>query len=458
VADAGERRKVYTVLDTRADTFVRILSDYARVATISAHGTRFEEGASATRDILTAIDAKVRLMSGGDGPPYVIGEVEEDPALPWVILYNHYDVQPVDPLDEWKSDPFEPEVRDGKLFARGVADTKGNVVAQALAVQAVREVLGRLPVNVRFFVDGEEESGSPHLPAFSETHPDLFRGLGATIEAAGHTIEGGPVLTLGSKGVLGVELEVRTAKVDSHSGSATVLPNAAWRLVAALKTLRSDTGKVLVDGFLDGVSPPDPEVLRQLHRNSFDPRAMKETYGATHLLGGRTKYQILKRAVYGTTCTINGIWSGYTGPGSKTVNPAAAHAKLDFRLLPGQRPDDVYDKLVRHLRARGFDDVRVEKDAGTFEPASAPISAAIARAVLAATREVCGVDADVFPWSFGSSTTWYFTRVGTPAVHPPGVGYTGSLAHAPNEHIRLADAARATKVAAGMLMHLAPNP
>ncbi|MGQ0798128.1 MAG: M20/M25/M40 family metallo-hydrolase, partial [Methanobacteriota archaeon] len=157
MADAQQRRKVYAVLDGRADEFVRILSDYARVATISAHRTQFEEGAAATRDLLEGVGAEVRLLSEADGPACVVGEIVDDPSLPWIILYNHYDVQPVDPLEEWKSDPFVPEVRDGKLFARGVADTKGNVVAQALAVQAVREVLGALPVNVRFFVDGEEE-------------------------------------------------------------------------------------------------------------------------------------------------------------------------------------------------------------------------------------------------------------------------------------------------------------
>lgn len=454
MAASPERHKIYSVLDGRFEAFVRLLSEYARVATISAHGTNFDEGAEATREILETSGARVRLLGSGDGPANVIGEIEEDAALPWLILYNHYDVQPVDPLDEWTSGPFEPVVRDGRLYARGVADTKGNTVAQALAVQAVREVLGRLPVNVRFFIDGEEESGSPHLQTFFEAHPDLFRGLGATIEASGHSIAGKPTMTLGSKGVLGVELEVRTARVDSHSGGATILPNAAWRLLAALRTLRAGNGKVLIDGFLDGVPPPDPVMLRYLRRNSFDPQAMQEAYGATHLLGGRTKYRILKRAVYGTTCTINGIWSGYTGPGSKTVNPSVARAKLDLRLIPGQRPDDIYDKLVRHLRTRGFEDVTVVKDPAVFEPASSSIDSPIARSTLRATREVYGVDPDVFPWSFGSSTTWYFTRAGTAAIHPPGVGYTGSLAHAPNEHIRLEDARRAMKCGAALVMSL----
>src|SRR5256712_10653029 len=211
----------------------------------SAQWTKAAEGADAPRKVLEAHGSRVRLMPEEGGPPVVVGEIQEDPSLPWVILYNHYDVQPVDPLDEWTSDPFDPVIRDGKLYARGAADTKGNTVAQALAVQAIRDVAGRLPVNVRFFVDGEEESGSPHLLRFADAHPELFKGLGATIEAANHSSDGKPVLSLGSKGILSVELEVRTAKVDQHSSLATVIPNAAWRLIAALRSLRSERGRIL---------------------------------------------------------------------------------------------------------------------------------------------------------------------------------------------------------------------
>jgi acetylornithine deacetylase/succinyl-diaminopimelate desuccinylase-like protein len=448
-----ERKKVYSVVEARFQDFVTLLSDYVRVPTISAHGTKFQEGAEATRQVLEASGAHVRLVPEEGGPPVVVGEVAEDPSLPWVILYNHYDVQPVDPLDEWTSDPFDPVVRDGKLYGRGASDTKGNTVAQALAVQSIREALGRLPVNVRFFVDGEEESGSPHLLPFADAHPDLFRGLGATIEAAAHTRDGKPSLSLGSKGILSVELEVRTSDVDQHSSLATVIPNAAWRLIAALRTLRSEKGKILIDGFLDGVPPPDPVMLRYLRRNTSDPLSYKEVYGAREIFGGNTRFSRLKQAAYGTTCTIDGIWSGYTGPGHKTVNPAVARAKLDFRLLPGQRPDAIFEKLVTHLRAKGFPDVKVEKHS-VFEPAASAISERLPQAILASTREVYGTEPNVFPWSYGSSTTWYFTRMGTPAPHPPGVGYQGSRAHAPNEQIRLEDARRAMKVAAGMLMAL----
>ena len=453
MVDSADRQKVFSVIDSRFEDFVRELSEYTRIPTISAQGTRFQEGADATRKVLEARGARVRLMPEEGGPPVVIGEIVEEPSLPWVILYNHYDVQPVDPLDEWETDPFEPVVKDGKLFGRGTSDTKGNVVAQATAIQAIRDVAGRLPVNVRYFVDGEEESGSPHLPKFADAHPELFKGLGATIEAAGHTTDGRPVMSLGSKGILSVELGVRTAKGDQHSSLAAILPNAAWRLIAALRTLRSENGKILIEGFHDGVIPPDPEMLRYLRKNSADPLRYKEVYGVSEVFGGRTRYQRLKRFMYGTTCTIDGIWSGYTGDGHKTVNPAVAHAKLDFRLLPGQRPDAIFDKLVAHLRNKGFADVSVDKHS-TFEPASSSIRERLPQAILAAVREVYRTEPLVYPWSAGSSTTWYFTRVGTPSPHPPGVGYDGSRAHAPNENIRLTDARQSMKAIAATIMSL----
>jgi acetylornithine deacetylase/succinyl-diaminopimelate desuccinylase-like protein len=182
--ERSERERVYARLDARFDEFVADLVEYARVPTISARREAEAEGAEATRRILARHGVPVRLLEVEGGPPMVVGEPERDPARPTLILYNHYDVQPVDPLPEWSQDPFDPVVKDGRLYARGVADTKGNLVAQALAQAAIREVAGALPVNLRFMVEGEEEVGSPHLPAFARRHGALFEADGATVGAA----------------------------------------------------------------------------------------------------------------------------------------------------------------------------------------------------------------------------------------------------------------------------------
>ncbi|MBI4415784.1 MAG: M20/M25/M40 family metallo-hydrolase [Euryarchaeota archaeon] len=446
----GERQAVFQYIDKRFDDFVADLTEYGRVPTISAQEKAFEEGAAATVRILDRYGAKARRMPVPGGPDLVVGEVVEDEQLPTLALYNHYDVQPVDPLDEWKSDPFRPEVRGGALYARGVNDTKGNLVSQALAQAAVRET-GRLPVNLRFVVDGEEEVGSPHLLPFADAHPELFRAAAATIEGSDHDEVGRPLFTMGSKGILSVELAVRTAGVDQHSSIATVIPNAAWRLIAALNTLRREDGRILIKGFYDGTHKPGKEELSYLRRNTWDPKAWETTYG-TKVLGGRTRFERLKAHMYSSTCTIDGIWSGYTGAGHKTVNPAVAHAKLDFRLIPGQRPEAIFKKLLAHLRAKGFADVQVEKHS-VFEPAATPVSSPISQAIIAAMKEVYGREPNLLPWMSGSSTTWYFTRVGTPAVSGPGVGWTGGRIHAPNEHIRLVDARRAIKTTAAAILN-----
>lgn len=445
------RRKVYETLDARFPEFVDDLREFARVPTISALRQAEPEGADACRRILDKHGVTTRLMDVPGGPPMVVGDVVVDPARPTLILYNHYDVQPVDPLSEWKRDPFDPVVEDGKLYARGVADTKGNAVAQALAQAVIREVTGTLPVNLRFMIEGEEEIGSPHLPGFVARHPELFRGDGATIEAMGHTPAGLPELYMGSKGILYVELRVRSAAVDQHSSLAASLPNPVWRLIAALGVIRDGRGRVLIPGFYDGMARPTKEGLDVLRQNAFDPIVYRKTYGVTEVLGGKTRLDRLKQYVYTPTCNIDGVYAGYIGEGSKTINPAYAMVKLDFRLLPGQRPGRILKSLKAHLRRKGFGDLDVIQHS-TFEPGASPIGSRLGRTVIAACREVYGRAPAVFPWVGGSSSTWFYTSHGTPAALPPGVGYSGSRIHAPNEHIRLDDARGAIKGFAAMMM------
>ena len=172
------RQEVYARIDRRFDEFVEDLRAYARVPTISARREAEAEGAEATLALLGRHGVEARLMEVPGGPPMVVGEVPGPPGAPTLILYNHYDVQPVDPIEQWRRAPFDPVVEDGKLFARGVADTKGNTAAQAVAQATVRDVVGTVPVNLRFMVEGEEEVGSPHLSAFARQHPDLFRAQG----------------------------------------------------------------------------------------------------------------------------------------------------------------------------------------------------------------------------------------------------------------------------------------
>jgi acetylornithine deacetylase/succinyl-diaminopimelate desuccinylase-like protein len=247
-----------------------------------------------------------------------------------------------------------------------------------------------------------------------------------------------------------VERRVRTADVDQHSSLAASLPNRAWRLLDALRPIRDARGRVRIPGFYDGIARATREAMALLRRNPLDPRAWQKAYGVTRAFGGKTRLGRLVAYCYTPTCNIDGLGSGYTGPGSKTINPAQATATLDFRLLPGQRPGRILAALRAHLRRHGFTDVEV-MPYSTFEPAASPPSSRISQALMAACRDIYGRAPAVFPW-VGSSSTWFYTSRGTPAALPPGVGYSGSLIHAPNEHIRLDDARRAVKAFAAMMM------
>ncbi|MGH7322408.1 MAG: M20/M25/M40 family metallo-hydrolase, partial [Candidatus Rokuibacteriota bacterium] len=300
-------------------------------------------------------------------------------------------------------------------------------------------------------IEGEEEIGSPHLPGFARKHPELFRGDGATIEGSGHTPDGFPEIYMGSKGILYVELRVRTAEVDQHSSLAASLPNPAWRLLAALREIRDARGRILIPGFYDGIAKPAKEDLDLLRRNPFDPIVYKKTYGVREVLGGKTRFERLRAYCYSPTCNIDGLLTGYVGSGSKTINPAHAMVKLDFRLLPGQRPRRILASLKSHLRRKGFADVEVLEHS-IFEPSATPFASRIGQTLVAVSEEVYGHRPAVFPWMGGSSSTWFYTSRGTPAALPTGVGYSGSRIHAPNEHIRLDDARRAVKAFAALMM------
>ncbi len=447
-----ETKRVFRFIDDHFDEFVADLTDYCAVRTVSARGEGFKEGGQATRKLLEKWGVNAREMPVPNGPHLVVGEAGS--TGPTLCLYNHYDVQPEEPIDEWKSDPFDPLVREGVFYARGSSDTKGNTLSQAVAQAAIQDARGDLPLRLRFMIEGEEEVSSPHLKAFWKRHQDLFEADGATIEGSGHTAEGTPTMHLGSKGILYVELTVRTATVDQHSSLAVSIPNPAWRLIAALRTLRDEDGKILIPGFYDNAHRPTEEELAYLKRNRYDPLDFTKTYGAEEVLGGDTQWARLQHMVYGNTCNIDGFYAGYIGDGSKTINPAYAKAKLDFRLLPGQRPGEVFQAMQAHLKAGGFEDIEV-KSHGTFEAATTPLSSRIGQALLRGYQAAYDEEPNIFPWSLGSSSTYYYTSLGTPAAAGPGVGYAGSKIHAPNENIRLEDARRGIKATAAMMLAFA---
>ena len=445
--------RVFQYIDVHRDEYVDLLLKLCRQPSIAAQGIGLRETAEQVEGLMSEAGIQARAFPVEGGAPVVYGEVKG--KLPrTLMLYNHYDVQPPDPLDEWESDPFGAEIREGKIFCRGVADNKGNLVARICAVDALLHTAGELPVSVRFVVEGEEEIGSVNLPRFVREHKDLVAADGCIWESGGRDIQENIVLALGVKGICYLELEARGAVRDLHSSIATIVPNPAWRLVWALSTFKDRNERVLIDGFYDAVVEPTEDEMAQLRRVAFlrDDAAQLKDYGLDRYLLGVSGVELLKRHLFQPTCTICGLTSGYGGAGSKTVLPRRAVAKVDFRLVPNQRAENIVQKVKAHLAQHGFADIAV-RPLGLEEPAKTPMSAEIVKTVSESVRRIYNREPLVLPSGPGTGPMHVLTGgQGIPTIGS-GVGYAHSNVHAPNENIRIADFVDGIKHIA-MVMHL----
>jgi acetylornithine deacetylase/succinyl-diaminopimelate desuccinylase-like protein len=421
----------------REREYIDELKVLIRQPTVSAQGIGIPETARIVLDRTKergGIAAEALTVDGG--PPTIVGETGGGDRT--LLIYNHYDVQPPDPLDEWSTPPFEPTERDGFLFGRGVSDNKGNLLARLQAIEAYRTTVGELPLRIRVLYEGEEESGSAHLAAFVARYGERLRADGCIWEAGYKDAAGRPTISCGLKGIAYVELRVRAANKDAHSSLATIVPNAAWRLVWALATLKNDNDEITIDGFMDAVRPPTPADRALLERLPFDEQGMLRIHGIKKFVRGLKGFELRKKHFFEPTCTICGIVSGYTGAGSKTVLPAVASAKIDFRLVPDLTPEKVAKLLRTHLDRRGFEDVEVVPGHGE-PPSRWPIDSVTAKAAVDACRGAYGTEPVVYPLLAGSGPmAQVCDTLGIP-VAGFGSGNAASANHAPNENIAIAD-------------------
>lgn len=391
------------------------------------------------------------------GNPVLVGRAAGDSERT-LLFYNHYDVQPPEPLELWTTPPFAPTVRDGALYARGAMDDKGQFIARLAALDSVRSAhYGKLPCNVTFVVEGEEEIGSPHIAQFVRDHTDLLKCHAAIWEEGGTDPEGYPATTLGCRGILYIELATQTLKLDAHSGGAHHLPNAAWRLVQALASLKDSGGNIAISGFYDDARPPSAADLALFDALPNTEEWLRETYGAKEFVGGLTGDDF-KRAVFNPTCNIAGLTAGHQGEGMKTVIPARATAKVDFRLVPGQDPDDIFAKLRAHLDQEGFTDVSVAR-LGAMWPYKASAEDPFVRMAKQSAEAVYGRAYRIAPLAGGSTPIYAFAApLGDIPVISAGVGNSNNRAHSPDEYVRLDDFLNGSRHIARILNDFASLP
>lgn len=433
-------------IDGNREWVLRTLKEYLRIESVSAQGKGIREAAEFLQALFTSLGGDVQRCEAG-GPPVLVATFRRTEASRTILFYNHYDVQPADPLEAWISPPFEPVERDGMLFARGVADNKANLVARMAAVKAYRDLHLPLPVNVVFVVEGEEEIGSKHLSNFFDKFENSLQGDLCIWESSYRDENGCPQIILGCKGLIHGELQVRAARSDLHSSRAVIVPSAAWRLVQALAAVRQGED-ILIRGFTDDIVTPDDGELALVRDLPFDEKGLRQSLGVSKFVKELGGFELKRHFFYAPTFNICGLTSGYQGPGSKTVLPCEARAKFDIRLVPDMRPDDIVAKLRRHLDECGFSDVEIHGVTG-YPPARTPYRHPFVSLVREAGRGIWDKDFVIYPHMIASGPMHLFRRR-MPCIGI-GVGHARSNIHAPNENIVIEDFHTGTKHVANLL-------
>ena len=446
----------------RRERYLDELRELCAIPSEAQYPAELERAAQWCADRLRAAGCAVRDVRIDAAAPLVVGECgalrAQGSLGPRTLLaVQHYDVQPAVPLELWTTPPYEPAVRDGGVYARGVSDNKGQLLLRIQAVEVHRELFGALPLRLRFLIEGEEESTSANLERLLARDPSLVDADGALKEGGGIDAAGRPQLILGSKGIYYCELRVRSMARDAHSSAATHLPNAAWRIVAALRTLVGDDGRVRIDGFYDRVRRPTESERRHVLATPFEAATTKRTYEIDRFAFGRDDEAANLASQFEPTCNICGVWSGYTGPRSKTVTPSEAAAKLDFRLVVDQDPAEIHRLLRAHLDRHGFGDVEIAWWDGE-RPYRGPLDDPLVRAARAAQEEAFGTDAIVLLTSLGTAPMWAVSHRRNLANVTLGCAHHDSRAHAPDENIRLDNYWRAMRAAVRLYSLYASQP
>ncbi len=357
------------------------------------------------------------------------------PTAPTVLIYHHYDVQPVDPLALWQSPPFEPELRDGNVYARGAQDNKGQTWFTVSALRCIFEQLGGLPVNVKLCIEGEEEIGSPGLAAVARERAHQLRADYLLVLDCNIPGDDRPAVTLGLRGFVGLNIEIESAKFDLHSGLHGGLAGNANHILAKLiASLHDDEGRVAVEGFYDDVLPVSNAEREHLSLQ-FDKEQYQKDFGA-NLLGVEHGYTPNESRWLRPALDVNGMSGGYTGDGCKTIIPARARASLSARLVPNQRLEDIFKRLEAHLRSRCPDSVKLSivEVGGIGRPVRTAIDSTVVKAVARAYEEACNRPCEFVLEGWSVPIVADLAEVSQAQTALMGYGLATDAIHAPNEH------------------------
>jgi acetylornithine deacetylase/succinyl-diaminopimelate desuccinylase-like protein len=436
---------INTTVDSEMKSLVSDLQTLIRQPSVSARRVGVLECANLVAHIMlkSGINSEVLYLDDlkndkKDVPPIVYGEVKSkaNPNGRTILFYNHYDVQPEEPLELWKADPFSGKVEGNYIFGRGSSDDKGELITRIKAVEYFLKKTGDVPCNVKFIVEGEEEIGSLHVEKYLTEYRHKLTCDGVIWEFGYIDERDRPIISLGMKGLLYVELLSKGPSRDAHSSLAVLIENPAWHLVRALNTMRDNNGKILIGGWYKDVREFTPEELSLIANEQFDEEEFKKEYGIDKFVNNATGIEARKAFVGMSTCNIAGLLSGYTGEGAKTILPSEAKVKIDFRLVPDMIPEKQFELVKNHLKENGFEDHIDIKLIHGEAAVRMPSNHSFVKQVEESAKETFG-SAIISISSAGTGPMHSFAKVlGAPCVSI-GSTYIYAKIHSPNEFARI---------------------
>jgi len=355
-------KKIFKFVDNNLNELISELQTLIRQPSVSAKNEGIEECAKLVAKILkkSGINSEILRIKKGVAP-VVFAEVKSKKNPHKTILfYNHYDVQPAEPFDLWDDDPFSGKIKGNKIFGRGSSDDKGELITRIKAVKAFLKTQRDVPCNVKFLIEGEEETGSANIDKYLKKYKKKFSCDGIIWEFGYIDSKNRPIVGLGMKGLLFVELIKEESKIDAHSSLAVIIKNPAWRLIEAVSSLRDSSGRILIKDWYKEVKPFSKKDIELLRAEPIDENSFKKEFGIRDFVGKKSGLELKKALAGNPTCNIAGMVSGYVGQGAKTVLPSKALIKIDFRLVPKMNPKKQIARLKKHLKRKGFGDIKIK--------------------------------------------------------------------------------------------------
>ncbi len=459
-ADASADSAAFAAFDalvaSRLAEWTAELVEYLAIPSEGGDDASLRAAADWTAARLRRAGATVDVVEVPGAPPLVVGELGDGPRV--INAVQHYDVQPAAPLELWTTPPYQPDVRDGRVWARGATDNKGEFLPRLWALEAYRDAIGPLPCRVRFLVEGQEETGSGALDALLDLRPHWRVADAALIEGGGLDLAGRPGVVGGGKGIVVFELLCHTLAHDAHSSLSVVLPNAGHRLIAALATFWDAEGRPAIHGLDAGKRPPTPAqlaVIAGMDMAELDD--IRADWDVPVFLGGLDGAAAQEALTFETTLNLQGLWAGHTETTPKTVTPAEAHARLDIRIVPDQDPDEILAAVRRHLVTRGFADITIIPREGERAWWTPPDHIVVTTAA-AVSADVAGMTASIGVSMAGTVPMWQVCGRDRVPATTLGAGRADCRAHAPDENIRIDDLAAAARMMGRFVDALARLP